>query len=800
MLKWLDRRSRKLVVRAPRRFRPVLEALEDRCLLSITLDQPANVNVPGGKTLTIPLTASSASNAALTYSVTSSNPAVTATLHTGDPFLQFTLSSSNAQINGQTITLQLFPEYAPNTVQRITDLVNSNFYNGKSFYRIVPGFVIQGGAGNAAPAGTNSNEFNLMAIFDGTGQLAIANSGKDTDGTELFITTSTTTTAQVAQQRALDFNFTLFGQVVRGQNIVDLISQQPASGQTPITPVTITSAKIVTDNADNTLTIFAPAGQSSSISVTVSDNVAGDTPVTKSFLATAVTDTVNDPPILGSIGDQFTDENSPLTFTLSGSDLENDPLTFEALLQGASANNATVSVNGDQVFVTPKTGFSGDLSLLVGVKDAGATVRGNSSDPFDTQLIKVHVAPVHFEITAPGGVTAGTPFQFTVTALNSAGNVATNYSGTVHFFTTSDLMAHLPADVALTDGSGQFDATLETVGAQTLHVIDTASADVTGDSDLIGVNDRTFAAAADAGGASEVKVFDSITGQVRFDFLAYDAAFTGGARVAVGDLNNDGIPDIITGSGAGALPEVKVFDGVTGALIRDFFVNFQFSSAFTGGINVAVGDVDHDGFKDILVGAGNGGQPEVMVFSGKDGSVHFDFMAYPLNVGFTAGVNVALGDTNGDGFSDIITGPGNNTFVKVFSGKDGSLMQSFFAYDQAYVGGVYVASGDANGDGNADIVTGAGGTLNGPGPHTKVWDGPSGQLLQSFFPLTPNFAGGARVSMTDLNGDGRADIVVGAGPLGAPQVHAFDALTLQELDNFFAFDTNDQHGINVAGS
>ena len=84
-----------------------------------------------------------------------------------------------------------------------------------------------------------------------------------------------------------------------------------------------------------------------------------------------------------------------------------------------------------------------------------------------------------------------------------------------------------------------------------------------------------LATGADAGGPSEVKVYDAATGTQRFDFLAYPTAFTGGVRVAVADVNGDDIPDIITGSGPGSLPEVKVFHGGTGfctphlAAIRD---------------------------------------------------------------------------------------------------------------------------------------------------------------------------------------------------------------------------------------
>ena len=95
-------------------------------------------------------------------------------------------------------------------------------------------------------------------------------------------------------------------------------------------------------------------------------------------------------------------------------------------------------------------------------------------------------------------------------------------------------------------------------------------------------------------------------------FFAYDPAFSGGVCVAVGDVNGDGKPDIITGAGAGGGPHVEVFD-LTGHLENEFFA---YDPRFTGGVNVAVGDLTGDGQGDIITGAGAGGGPHVKVFDG----------------------------------------------------------------------------------------------------------------------------------------------------------------------------------------
>jgi hypothetical protein len=308
-----------------------------------------------------------------------------------------------------------------------------------------------------------------------------------------------------------------------------------------------------------------------------------------------------------------------------------------------------------------------------------------------------------------------------------------------------------------------------------------------------GLPSNVIATAADAGGGPQVDVYDAASGAELMAFMAYDPHFLGGVRVAVADVNGDGVPDIITGAGPGGGPEVKVFDGKTGALIRDLMA---FDPNFHGGVYVAAADMNGDGFADIIVGADAGGGPEVTVFSGKDGSVLRSFFAFDPN--FHGGVRVAAGDVNGDGKADIITGAGagGGPAVTVFSGADGSVLRSYFAFDPHFHGGVYVAAGDVNGDGKADIITGAG---PGGGPAVLVHSGPDGSVLQSFFAFAPAFAGGVRVAAASGNGSGRADIVLGAGPGGGPALQVVDDLTLAVQNGFFAFDPNFPGGIFVGG-
>src|SRR5262249_6474042 len=139
----------------------------------------------------------------------------------------------------------------------------------------------------------------------------------------------------------------------------------------------------------------------------------------------------------------------------------------------------------------------------------------------------------------------------------------------------------------------------------------------------------------------------------------------------------------------------------------------------------------------------------VKVFDGATGALIRSFLAYP---GFTGGVTVAAGDVNGDGFADLITGASANGHVKVFDGQTGEVLRSFLAYP-GFPGGVFVGAGALDGDGKAEVLTGVAG--GGP-PHVKVFAGASGELLDSFYAYGASFPGGVRVGAEDIDGDGKA--------------------------------------------
>lgn len=315
------------------------------------------------------------------------------------------------------------------------------------------------------------------------------------------------------------------------------------------------------------------------------------------------------------------------------------------------------------------------------------------------------------------------------------------------------------------------------------------------------VTTTNFAASPGAGNGSfstpSVHVYDSTVtnpNEPVADFQAYSPAFTGGLTLAMGDVNRDGFVDIVTGPGPGGGPNIKVFSGADYTTVLYNF--FAFESTFTGGVTIASADINNDGYDDIMVGAGPGGGPRVTVFSGLNGSILQDFFAFEPT--FTGGVNLAAGLIDGDSNYDIIigAGAGGGPRVKVLSGANLSVIQDFFAYDTTFLGGVYVGSGNIGGGTFDKILVGAGA---GGGPNVRVFDN-SANMVQNFFAYAVGFTGGVRVSTGLMSATSTsADIITGAGIGGGPNVSTFNSLDQPFPLNFFAFSPSFEGGIFVAG-
>jgi subtilisin family serine protease len=244
------------------------------------------------------------------------------------------------------------------------------------------------------------------------------------------------------------------------------------------------------------------------------------------------------------------------------------------------------------------------------------------------------------------------------------------------------------------------------------------------------------------GVAGRVKIF-SLDGKLKSQFYAYASSYRGGVKVAVGDFDNDGKAEIVTAAGSGLRPDIKIFDN-SGKLKNQFTA---YDVTFLGGVNIAVGDVDGDGKLEIVASPGSGATPQVKVFTAA-GKIKAQFLAYDKK--FRGGVNVAVADLNGGAANhqeEIVTAPGKGggPQIRIFDSQ-GRLQGQFFAYDQSFHGGVSVTAGDINSDGLAEIITGAG---PGAGPHVRVFDS-SGIILDSYYAFAPAFSGGVNVGTVSI--------------------------------------------------
>lgn len=278
--------------------------------------------------------------------------------------------------------------------------------------------------------------------------------------------------------------------------------------------------------------------------------------------------------------------------------------------------------------------------------------------------------------------------------------------------------------------------------------------------------------------------------------LALEARETpaAGLSIGVGDVDGDAYPDIVASRASEGAPLVRVLDGKTGQILREFFA---YDDNFLGGVNVAVGDIDGDGVNEIITGTGNGGAPHVRVFDGKSGNERFGF--FPYESTFRGGVIVAAADVTGDGRAEIITGTGvgGGPRVQVIDAATRTAISDYFAYEDSFRGGVLVGAGDVNGDGRADVVTGTG---VGGAPRVQVFDGVTQAVVSNFFAYENTFRGGVVVSTGDLDGDGKDEVLTGTGPGGGPAITAFEGGSNQSVVRFLAFDAQYRGGIAVAGA
>lgn len=294
---------------------------------------------------------------------------------------------------------------------------------------------------------------------------------------------------------------------------------------------------------------------------------------------------------------------------------------------------------------------------------------------------------------------------------------------------------------------------------------------------------------------AEVKIFDSSSLTLQENFSAFADKFKGGASVALCDLDADNIDEIVVGSGPGASPEIKIFNADGTPKYAEGFL--AFSKGFTGGVNVACGDLDADGQAEIVAGPKSNSNLQVKIFN-KFGQPIMGSGFYAYDKLLTGGLNIAIGDIDGSGLNEIIVAPtvGLNSLVKVFNRNGSALPITFHPFKAEYTGGVSLTAADVDGDGNDEIVFGV---LSQDESLVKVIKAdPSQTVIGSFYAFPKNFKGGVNVSTSDVNDDNLEEIIVAANSGGVPEVKGFTYRGTSVGIKFLAYEKSFSGGVQVS--
>lgn len=356
-----------------------------------------NITMPAGLTFQMPITASDPDGLPLRFSATvSKKSTVTAAFAPGtNRSLLLDVSgvdASNGTFEGEMV-LQLFEDLTPLTTARIIDLVNSNFYNGLLFHRVIQNFVAQaGGATNDVnfKSGVKfDDEYVKTLTYDGFGQLGMANGAPnthDSNDSQFFITDADLSVGNPAtpSPESLNFEQPIFGQLTSGFDVLAKVMETPVGPNPndttelsePLSNVVINTATIITNSQDAVLRLTASPKFIGTVTVIVTATNAENQVAAETFSVKVIPNTNNSAAFLGPIpANTVVTQNTAATFILKTTDIDGDQtgLALDDTDTHAFPTNlvASITPKTGRLFFSPDLTVTGDVHLAIFVKDSG---------------------------------------------------------------------------------------------------------------------------------------------------------------------------------------------------------------------------------------------------------------------------------------------------------------------------------------------------------------------------------------------------------------------------------------------
>ena len=408
-----------------------------------------NITMPAGRTFQMPLTGSDPDGLPLKFSARVSNQKALKTAMAPSSNRSLVFNVSGVDANNQPFTgnlvLQLFEDLTPHTTARIIDLVNSNFYNGLIFQRVIAGFVAQGGGSASDPnfssGVTFDDEFVKTLIYDGFGQLGMANTGpNDSNDSQFFITDvdlSIDNPTNMSPQ-SLNFQQPIFGQLTSGFDVFSKIMSTPVGPSqnnsseisAPLSNVVINTATIISNSQDGVLRLTASATFTGVVNVAVSAANAGNEVATQTLQVKIIPNTNTSPAFLSPVPKSMTvTQNSEVSFIVKTTDIDGEPVSIGIWYAVSEASLtdivATVEQSTGQIWFRPDLTLTGVVDLVIGAKDL---THNYDTHPFSITYLPRSASPT-MAITSLNGI---------VKDVSKPGGDSVNVSGRFTFIGESD--------------------------------------------------------------------------------------------------------------------------------------------------------------------------------------------------------------------------------------------------------------------------------------------------------------------------------------------------------------------------